>query len=334
MSAPITLSMLLLLLSLSAVVRHTVSFAPQHLSVRTQQRSFLTLRTVTFRPYHQSAVLTRMSPSNHGDKDRNDDTNNLILVVGSANQDLTSQTDVIPKLGETVMGKTFGTACGGKGANCAVAAASIGQGLGVQVKMTCRVGDDIFGRNLLTNFRKVGIDYDEDETVLRDVESGVASIIVDGKSGDNSIIVTPGANYKLTSDDVKKAVAGAKPAIVVTQLEVLPDVAFEAMKSGKQVGSVTVLNSAPAPEGYTLEDNGRNFYDYVDVLVLNESELEKLCEQSGATTSKNNNEEELAKFLLREKGVGKAVIVTLGKKRDDAPFLFSHSLAIRRLFKR
>ena len=257
------------------------------------------------------------------DSDGNGD-NNLILVVGSANQDLTSLTDVIPKLGETVMGRTFGTACGGKGANCAVAAASIGRSIGVDVQMTCRVGNDIFGQNLLKNFQKVGVAYNEDETVLQDVESGVASIIVDGKSGDNSIIVTPGANFKLTPEDVQKAIKDAKPAMVVTQLEVLPDVAFEAMKSGKEIANaVTVLNSAPAPEGYTLEENGRNFYDFVDVLILNESELEKLCEQSGATTGtgtaspsaegESMNEEDLAKFLLIEKGVGKAVIVTLGK---------------------
>lgn len=209
------------------------------------------------------------------------------------------------------MGNSFGTACGGKGANCAVAAASIGQGLGVPVQMTCRVGSDIFGQNLLKNFRKVGVKFNEEETVLQDIESGVASIIVEGKSGDNSIIVTPGANFKLTPNDVKKAVKDARPAMVVSQLEVKPDVAYVAMKTGKEMGAVTILNSAPAPEGYTLEDPGRNFYQYIDVLILNESELEKLCEQSGADSK--NSEEELAKFLLLEKNVGKAVIVTLGE---------------------
>ena len=290
-----------------ATVRHTLlAFTPPQYPALRQQTAAAT------------ATVRRMSATSNTQQDK--DGNNLILVVGSANQDLTSLTDVIPKLGETVMGKTFGTACGGKGANCAVAAASIGQGLGVPVQMTCRVGNDIFGQNLLKNFQKVGVTYDEDETVLKDVESGVASIIVDGKSGDNSIIVTPGANFKLTPEDVQKAIKDTKPAMVVTQLEVLPDVAFEAMKSGKEIANaITVLNSAPAPEGYTLEDDGRNFYDFVDVLILNESELEKLCEQSGATDTtssakgESKNEEELAKFLLLEKGVGKAVIVTLGK---------------------
>jgi len=80
-----------------------------------------------------------------------DDNKNLIMVVGSANQDLTSNTGVLPTIGETVMGQDFATACGGKGANQAVAAASLAL---APVAMVCRVGDDIFGQNLLSNFRK------------------------------------------------------------------------------------------------------------------------------------------------------------------------------------
>jgi hypothetical protein len=80
-----------------------------------------------------------------------EDVKNSILVVGSANQDLTSTSGIIPKMGETVLGNDFATACGGKGANQAVAAAALGL---APVSMVCRVGDDIFGQNLLANFRK------------------------------------------------------------------------------------------------------------------------------------------------------------------------------------
>jgi len=76
---------------------------------------------------------------------------NQVIVVGSANQDLTSYTPVLPLLGETVMGNTFATSCGGKGANQAVAAAKLNI---VPVSMICRVADDVFGQNLLNNFRK------------------------------------------------------------------------------------------------------------------------------------------------------------------------------------
>ena len=79
-----------------------------------------------------------------------------VVVVGSANQDLTSYTGVVPVLGQTVMGQTFDTSCGGKGANQAVAAASLGM---VPVSMICRVADDVFGKSLLTNFRKSNHHY-------------------------------------------------------------------------------------------------------------------------------------------------------------------------------
>ena len=102
----------------------------------------------------------------------------------------------------------------------------------ISVEMVCRVGDDIFGQNILSNFRKVGVKFDEEKTILKNTPSGVASIVVDGQSGDNQIIVSPGANYKLTEEDVREAVAKAAPAQVIVQLEILPKVALEALKAG------------------------------------------------------------------------------------------------------
>jgi len=203
------------------------------------------------------------------------------------------------------MGDTFTTACGGKGANQAVAAASLGF---VPVSMLCRVGDDIFGKNLLDNFRRVGVEFDEESTVLSNTASGVASIVVDSKSGDNMIIVSPGANYELTKEDVRTTLQAMKPSVVVVQLEILPEVALEAMKVGKEIGATTVLNTAPAPEGWTLEDPGREFYPYVDILIPNETELQKLCKD----TPDCETEEEMAKSLL-DKGVS-TVLVTLGAR--------------------
>lgn len=76
---------------------------------------------------------------------------NGVMVVGSANQDLTSYTSILPTMGETVMGSSFETSCGGKGANQAVAASSLGI---APITMVCRVGQDSFGADLLSNFRK------------------------------------------------------------------------------------------------------------------------------------------------------------------------------------
>lgn len=225
-----------------------------------------------------------------------------VLVVGSANQDLTSYTSILPTMGETVMGSSFETSCGGKGANQAVAAASLGI---VPVAMVCRVGEDSFGANLLTNFRKVGVSFDEETTMASDAHSGVAPIVVDTTTGDNMIIVIPGANHILTPQDVKEAILSydPPPTVVVTQLEIPPEAALEAMRVGKQVGATTILNPAPAPEGWTLDE----FYQHVDILIPNETELASLCKDQ------NGSEEEMATFLL-QKGVGKAVVVTLGAR--------------------
>jgi len=258
-------------------------------------------------PIRASSMSTETTSNDEKQK-----PNNLILVVGSANQDLTSTTAVLPKLGETVMGKDFATACGGKGANQAVAAASLGM---APVAMLCRVGDDLFGKNLLENFRRVGVDFFEttNETVLRDGDcpSGVASIVVDEESGDNMIVVSPGANYQLTREDVRKTIEASGPAQVLVQLEILPEVALEALRAGKDAGATTILNTAPAPEGWSLDDPGMSFFEHVDVLILNESELRKVT--GAAAEPSTDDEETLAKSLIA-KGIGSAVIVTLGAR--------------------
>jgi ribokinase len=282
------------------------SFRFGHLQSSTSKFLKHTSSHSNFHRLPTTIICASMSTST-SDTDGNKQKNNLILVVGSANQDLTSKTEVLPALGETVMGTGFSTACGGKGANQAVAAASLRM---APVAMLCRVGNDLFGKNLLENFRKVGVDYfGETETVLKgegeSCPSGVASIVVDEKSGDNMIVVSPGANFRLTRDDVRKTITEAKPSQVLVQLEILPPVAFEALKAGKEAGATTILNTAPAPEGWSLDE--MKFFKHVDILVLNESELKKVA------GSDSENEEALAKSLIA-KGVGTAVIVTLGAR--------------------
>ena len=161
---------------------------------------------------------------------------------------------------------------------------------------------------------RVGVEFNEKDTVLKGdgddkVPSAVASIVVDTKSGDNKIIVSPGANYQLTKDAVRDAIVKAKspPTVVVVQLEIKPEVALETLKAAKDVGALTILNTAPAPEGWTLDE----FYQYVDILIPNETELEKIC--STDDKLKGSDEETMAKGLL-DRGVNQAVIVTLGSR--------------------
>jgi len=217
------------------------------------------------------------------------------------------------------MGQSFETCCGGKGANQAVAAASLDV---CPVSMVCRVGPDSFGEALLSNFRKVGVHYDESSTILSSGSSGVAPIVVDTKSGDNMIIVVPGANYELTPEDVRKSILdiaerdGAPPSVVVVQLEIKPAAALEALRTGREVGATTILNPAPAPEGWTLDDD---FYKFADIVIPNETELRKLCgveeeEEGGGGGNVDDDEEERMARELFDRGVRTAVIVTLGAR--------------------
>ena len=148
---------------------------------------------------------------------------------------------------------------------------------------------------------KSGVKFEEETTMAQDAHSGVAPIVVDTTTGDNMIIVIPGANHFLTPENVRQAILDSNPAVVVSQLEIRPETALEAMRAGKQVGATTILNPAPAPEGWTLDE----FYPFVDILIPNETELQRLC--SGGS------EQDMARSLL-EKGVGKAVVVTLGAR--------------------
>lgn len=228
---------------------------------------------------------------------------NRVVVVGSANQDLTSYTPTVPVLGETVLGSSFDTSSGGKGANQARAAS----GLSISpVSMICRVGNDVFGESLLRGFRKVGIEVDTDNTVVENTSSGVAAIIVDEKSGDNMIIVTPGANYALQPSDVDASLRSLKPKVVLVQLEIPYECALQALKTGRELGAVTILNPAPAPEDKKLDD----FFPHVDILIPNETELRTLC---GEAENSELDEQIMAKRLL-SMGVQKSVICTLGAR--------------------
>src|SRR5690242_18505319 len=119
-----------------------------------------------------------------------------IVVIGSINMDLVCRTPRIPKPGETVMGKhDLVTVPGGKGANQAVAAAR----LGANVHRVARVGEDEFGNRLITGLQENGVSCTHVHRTAN-TSSGCATILVDDH-GENSIVVAPGANAKLTPDD-------------------------------------------------------------------------------------------------------------------------------------
>ena len=138
-----------------------------------------------------------------------------LVVVGSLNMDLVVRTPHLPHPGETILGREFMTAPGGKGANQTVAAAR----LGATVYMVGRVGGDDFGRALRENLRAAGAD---DTYVFTEntAATGIAMIEVED-GGQNTIIVAPGANAHVTCADVDAArsIIAASQA-VIAQLEI------------------------------------------------------------------------------------------------------------------
>jgi len=221
-----------------------------------------------------------------------------ICVVGSSNIDLTFRTTRLPRAGETLAGKQFHLGHGGKGGNQAVAAAR----LGARVAMVSRVGQDLFGEELIANYRAHGIDTTH---VHRDLErsTGAAAILVDDAAR-NCILIVPGANQGLSPQDVQAASATIRSArLLLCQLEVPIDTVREAFDIARNADVRTILN--PAPSAPLPDDLLR----LTDLCVPNETELGQLAGQPVETIAQAT---EAARSLL-ERGP-RQVIVTLGAR--------------------
>ena len=161
---------------------------------------------------------------------------------------------------------------------------------------------------------KVGVKFNDQTTTLSEHTTGVAPILVDIETGDNLIVCVPGANSILSARDVRAELddhskdSPSSLSVVLTQLEIQHESAMEAMKMGSSMGACTILNPAPVPEGSCSWIG--DLYPEIDILVPNETELRCLVDcKAGEVRS----EEDMAKELL-EKGVRRAVIVTLGAR--------------------
>jgi ribokinase len=197
-----------------------------------------------------------------------------IVVVGSVNLDLVCSGKRIPAPGETLMGENFQTFFGGKGANQAVAVAR----LGYPVSMIARVGDDEFGGRLRIGLRTANVNVREVRTCT-DTASGVALITVDA-AGQNSIMVIPGANSKLTPQDLDRAKSMLCTAgMVLTQLETPLDTVEYLCELTHRAGVPLMLDPAPA------RALSRKVLGRVSYLTPNETETCALC---GISPSKLN----------------------------------------------
>ncbi|MEU3886190.1 ribokinase [Streptomyces sp. NPDC029041] len=216
-----------------------------------------------------------------------------LLVVGSANADLVIAVERRPGAGETVLGSDLAVHPGGKGANQAVAAAR----LGARTALLARVGDDAHGRLLLDSQREAGVDTVG--VLVGGAPTGVALITVD-PSGDNSIVVSPGANGRLTPEDVRAAgclFQGSK--VVSAQLEIPLETVVEAVRN-LAPGSRFVLNPSP-PRPLPSQ-----VLAACDPLIVNEHEAKVILGDSAV----GDTPEDWARILLA-KGP-RSVVVTLG----------------------
>ncbi len=219
-----------------------------------------------------------------------------ILVVGSLNADLVVQAPRFPQPGETISGNDLQIIPGGKGANQAVAAAR----QGASVSMLGRVGTDSFGPELINNLKRNHVDT---SGVQLDAGSstGTATIVVDSK-GQNSIVLSPGANGKVSPEDVN-AVAFSDYKLLLLQLEIPINTVLAAAQRAKDCGLRVLLNPAPA---LPLPDELISLSDFI---LPNETELSLL---TGQPVTDILSAEKAARILL-ERGA-QNVIVTLGAK--------------------
>ncbi|MFE2962749.1 ribokinase [Streptomyces sp. NPDC059340] len=217
-----------------------------------------------------------------------------LLVVGSANADLVIGVERRPAAGETVLGSDLVVHPGGKGANQAVAAAR----LGARTALLARVGDDAHGRLLLDSQRAAGVDTAG--VLVGGAPTGVALITVD-PSGDNSIVVSPGANGRLTPEDVQSA--GnllADSRVVSAQLEIPLETVVEVVRN-LAPGSRFVLNPSP-PRALPAE-----VLAACDPLIVNEHEARVIV-----GTDLGDSPEDWASALL---ALGpRSVVITLGAR--------------------
>jgi len=222
-----------------------------------------------------------------------------IIVMGSFVADLMGRADHIPISGETVKGNFFKVGPGGKGANQAVAAARAGG----DVAMITKLGMDSFGDMAFDNFIKEKINTN---FVYRSKEysTGAALIMVSEKTGQNSIIVIPGACAQIREEEVIDAIDKLMPAdILVLQLETNFEAIRESLKEGAARGLKILMNPAPAHE------IPEEYYSMIDYLTPNETEASIL---SGIEVKTIDDAKKAAK-VLHSRGA-KNIVITLGEK--------------------
>ena len=219
-----------------------------------------------------------------------------ILVVGSLNVDMVMNVDHMPAEGETILCDGMTLVPGGKGANQACAAGR----LGTDVAMLGAIGDDDYGALQLKSLSEAGVEVGG--LLKKEGQNTGTAFITVNKSGNNSIVVVPGANSAFRPEDIEANRELIEQCeIMILQLEIPLDTVCYAAKLAKSLGKTVILDPAPVPEHFPEE-----LYEYVDIVKPNETELGML---TGIVEAQKHLTE--AAQVLKARGV-KNVLVTLG----------------------
>lgn len=221
-----------------------------------------------------------------------------VIVLGSINMDLVVHTPRLPQPGETLIGQTFETIPGGKGANQAVAVAQ----LGIATHMIGRVGNDTFGPHLRESLQQYGVTCDR-VTTDPSTASGIALIEVD-EQGENHIVVVPGANGQVGPHELTHLSNLCQTAtVLLLQLEIPLNTVLSAAKIAHHHGMTVILDPAPT-RSLPLD-----MYHVVDILTPNQTEAEQL---TGLSIT-DIDTAIAAGAMLKKRGVS-TVILTMGAK--------------------
>ncbi|MER9450285.1 ribokinase [Mesorhizobium sp. M0254] len=221
-----------------------------------------------------------------------------VVILGVFVADTAYRANRQPRMGETILGNSFKLGPGGKGSNQAVAAGK----LGADITFLTRLGVDAFADMAKATWAEAGVKSAVIETPQS--YTGAAYIFIEETTGNNAIIVSPGAAMLISPEDIEAnagLIGGA--GVFVTQLEQPIDAALRALEIARGAGVTTILNPAPAAK---LPDR---IYTLCDYVTPNETEAEEL---TGIKVSSIDEARRAADSLLK-KGVG-SVIITLGEK--------------------
>jgi ribokinase len=230
-----------------------------------------------------------------------------VVILGVFVADTAYRADRMPKMGETIMGNSFALGPGGKGSNQAVACAR----MGAQTHMITKLGQDDFGKLALDTWAGAGVVPHVQQ--VAESYTGAAYIFIEEATGDNAIIIAPGAAALISAADVEAQAALIGSAdVFVTQLEQPMAAAVRGLEIARAAGVATLLNPAPAA---TLPEGMLALCDFV---TPNETECESLT--GIAVTSEADAER--ACHALRDLGV-RTPIITLGER---GAYVFGHGL--------